>query len=560
MSKINLVIVASGLGSRLSPQTDHIPKFLINIGKNTGYVEMIRYWDRLLDLGAAESTLTVITHSSYKTLVQEYHDLYFPKINIRIKTVDEAKGSAHAIDSSCEHLNEKSVLFTWCDVLPVDDIDLSALGNNQGVIGKKFCTIFTNYNNSNRYGVEYQFETKNVKPFIDKKERGGCFGLYHVPYFKTKNESGYIQYQDGQDFIEVLEQFGDIREQRIDNIIDFGDKPKLLRTRSNADSAREFNSIKFIEDFVFKEAINEQGFNIIEKEINWYSWLDKLIQMREVIERPSTPRIWFSEDKKSFFMTRVKGVPIVEAWPQLSEVDRHYVLSQLIYQQKKIFNLGVEHNIEPSCEYSQKTDSSRLLCDVEIESRTKLINRYNEIRKVISAFGKISTVNDYKLKIDDPLITIGLLSEAILDYYRTNIGIPYGFIHGDLQFSNSLVDLNTMKVSIIDPRGYFGKTLGAGLEDYDTGKLLYALSGYDTFNSSNTFHLKTLKDGHIDFCIEVPSHKGVEELIDNHFRPIHHLWCAVNFIGLAQYIKNDPIKSLAAHYHGLMLAERALGL
>ena len=36
-----LVIVAGGLGSRLAPLTDGIPKFLVNIGKNTGYVEIL---------------------------------------------------------------------------------------------------------------------------------------------------------------------------------------------------------------------------------------------------------------------------------------------------------------------------------------------------------------------------------------------------------------------------------------------------------------------------------------------------------------------------------------
>jgi hypothetical protein len=40
------------------------------------------------------------------------------------------------------------------------------------------------------------------------------------------------------------------------------------------------------------------------------------------------------------------------------------------------------------------------------------------------------------------------------------------------------------------------------------------------------------------------------------FKPVHYYWLAVNWIGLAQYIKNDPVKSVCAYYHGLYLANK----
>ena len=61
---MNIVIVAGGLGSRLAPLTDYVPKFLVNIGKNTGYVEQVKYWDKLDCI----DSLTVIVHSKYKDL------------------------------------------------------------------------------------------------------------------------------------------------------------------------------------------------------------------------------------------------------------------------------------------------------------------------------------------------------------------------------------------------------------------------------------------------------------------------------------------------------------
>lgn len=535
---MQLVIVAGGLGSRLSPLTDNIPKFLVNIGKNTGYVEMIRYWDRQLELREFNA-LTVIVHSAYEQIVRAYHELYFPKIPLTIKTVDVANGSAHAILSTCEHLISDEVLFTWCDIIPGEDIDFKKI-NNAETFGMSN-VIFTNYNNSNRYGlVPANGSVLYKKPVLLENERGGCFGLYYVNHFTTE-----VSYNDGQDFIEILEQYGNIVEHELKSVIDFGDMPKLRRTQAKADEAREFNSIEFVGDYVLKQAMNEQGRKILKKEVEWYQHLDKLVQPHN--SRPAVPRTWIASDSSGFFMTKVQGIPIWKAWHQLSPVDRAHVLSQLIQQRRHLFELQ-------TCEPGLPT----VLEDVKQEALTKLIDRYDEIKGVLDAFGPIRSVNGHHLSELDPIKTIRRVHDALADYYSNGVlENEYGFIHGDLQFSNSMVNLDTMEVTIIDPRGYFGKTSLLGLEDYDIGKLLYALSGYDSFNTSRDFFISRERTA-LAFDIPAPSHNGVEGIMIGHFKPVHHLWLAVCWIGLAQYIKNDPIKSIAAHYHGLVLAEKCL--
>lgn len=535
---MNLIIVAGGLGSRLAPLTNNIPKLLVNIGKNTGYVEMIRYWEKQIDFKDTSNTLTVVVHSAYAALVLEYHKLYFPQMQLIVKTVDAAKGSAHAILSTCGHVVGKEALFVWCDVIPVDDIEVNSLST----VYDGANVIFTNYNNSNRYElVSTSANSAHMKPMISPTERGGCFGLYFIPKFHVD-----VQYQDGEDFIDVIHQFGKIREHRLQNIIDFGDMPKLIRTRSKADEAREFNSVEFIDEYVLKQATNNQGRTILEREMNWYKELDRLVTTSKV-PRPAVPRTWIATDGSGFFMSRVKGVPIWKAWPDLSPVDRNYVLSQVIKERESIFNLRAKSPGLPT-----------ILEDVKTEAHTKLLNRYAEIRGVVSSFGQIESVNGHTLRELDPERTINRLHEAISSYYTNRARTKYGFIHGDLQLSNSMVDLDTLKVTIIDPRGYFGKTELAGLEDYDIGKLLYALSGYDTFNCSREFHIKQIRYGVIEFDIPEPSQVGIENIMDSHFKLIHRLWLAVCWIGLGQYIKNDPVKSVCAHYHGLVLAEQAL--
>jgi hypothetical protein len=259
------------------------------------------------------------------------------------------------------------------------------------------------------------------------------------------------------------------------------------------------------------------------------------------------PKAWVATDKSGFFMSRVQGVPVWKAWPMLSEVDRLHVLQQIIDESQKIFDLGRE-----------RVDVATVVRDVCVEAELKLLSRYEEIKGMIASFGEVREVNGIELTITDPTETIMKVSSALEGYYSQWNRLDYGFIHGDLQMSNSMVDLNTMRVTIIDPRGYFGKTVGSGLRDYDTGKLLYALSGYDLFNYSKNFGIKTLEKGRMNFVVPTPSHKGVASVVGEYFKPVHRLWLAVCWIGLAQYIKNDPVKSVSAHYHGLTIAESAL--
>lgn len=536
---MHLVIVAGGLGSRLSPLTDNVPKFLVNIGKNTGYVEMIRYWKTQLPIVSdGTSSLTIIVHSKYKDLVNEYHKLYFPDVPLIVKCVDEANGSAHAILSTCHHLVGSSVVFAWCDIIPVGDLQLDSFSE----LYHGANIVFTNYNNSNRYGLVRTGEGwADVRPELVPNESGGCFGLYYVNHFTTS-----VEYKDGQDFIEILHQFGKIREHRLANIIDFGDMPKLRRTQEHADEAREFNSVEFVgNDYVLKQATNHQGKAVLKREIEWYKRLDELLNP-DLDMRPAVPRTWIASDNTGFFMDRVQGVPIWKAWHDLSPVDRSFVVTQLIEQREDLFSLDV-----------QDVPTEIVIRDVQIEAHTKLLDRYNEIRGVLDAFGTIKTVNRWTLREPNPEVTINRLFGALKAYYESNGPHQYGFIHGDLQFSNSMVDMKTRKVTIIDPRGYFGKSVGLGLEDYDIGKLLYALSGYDSFNSSREFFI-TRERTALCFDIPHPSHDGVQGILTEHFKYVHQLWLAVCWIGLAQYIKNDPVKSIAAHYHGLMLAEKAL--
>ena len=123
---------------------------------------------------------------------------------------------------------------------------------------------------------------------------------------------------------------------------------------------------------------------------------------------------------------------------------------------------------------------------------------------------------------------------------------------------STFYESDTGKIFFIDPRGYFGKSELMGLPEYDIAKVYYSLSGYDLFNYSNDFHIGSLESGQLQFAIPKPNLDGCLELMNSEFYYVHQLWLAVIWIGLAGYIKNDPVKSLCAHYHGLAMAEQVL--
>jgi len=543
---MNVVIVAGGLGSRLAPLTNNVPKFLVNIGKNTGYVEQVKYWlqycdfavpddlkDDLKDVqGLDPGSLTVIVHSAYADLISAYHKMYFPHVPLIVKTVDVANGSAHAILSTCDHLDGKAVFFQWCDVMPGCSIPANEMI-------EYYCganVVFTNYDHPNRYGLTRTgVGWADVKPTLQEDGRGGIFGLYYVPHFHTS-----IVYQDGQDFVEVIDLYGKIREHKVQSIVDWGDKPKLERTRDTADHAREFNKVEFHGELVLKSALNEQGEQLIRREINWYNEL----LSRAALDEVPRPAHWPHPTGASFVMQRVHGVPVFEFWKTLDSENRGLVLDRIFV---------LMDSLHASVKIPGVYLNGDLGRDLKIEAYTKLLDRYDQIKDVITAFGPVTEVNGWKLKNSDPRETIKQLYEELCKHYDEET--PYCLIHGDMQMSNTMINPDTMEVSIIDPRGYFGKSELFGLADYDIAKMLYSLSGYDLFNYSRDFHISTLKEGIIKFDIPRPELGGCD---DSRFSRVHCLWLAVIWIGLGGYIRNDPIKAMCAHYHGLALAEHML--
>jgi hypothetical protein len=129
----------------------------------------------------------------------------------------------------------------------------------------------------------------------------------------------------------------------------------------------------------------------------------------------------------------------------------------------------------------------------------------------------------------------------------------YSLIFGDCQFSNILINPDSINnILFIDPRGYFGNTNIHGLEEYDYAKVLYAISGYDSFNNEY-FNLKNIdiENNSLEFTINGIFYE--KEIINKYFNKVHKAFLVIIWLSLSEYSKNNIWKCIASYYYGLYL-------
>ena len=479
-----VVIVASGQGTRLYPLTKYIPKVLVTF-KNKPFIEhMIEYWQQF------SKNIIVIYNKEYDSLMKFYCNKYK---NFTTIYFNEVTGTADTINKSItnEYYN-KNILFTWCDILPEDKIDVNKLTNT---------TIFT-------YGKECRYCAYNNK--IEKCKEGNIIGLYYI-----KNYKGIQKYVLGEDICDVfVKNFGNFNTYQLYNLTDVGDMPKLLKYITNDYQTRFFNKLTTENDFIIKESVNEQGNEIIKKEINWYTNIDKFNFI------PSFEKV----DEYKFKMSRLDAKPLYKLFNE-SSLEKKRIYLGLIYD-----NLNLLH--QKTIQVSNDT----VIEDILIESKTKILDRIEKIKPLLNYFD-IKYVNN--IKVDDFTSVLSELQDILLK----NLPSEYSFIHGDCQFSNILGTDD--KIYFIDPRGYFGRTLLYGDRDYDYAKVLYALTGYDAFNNNELFSFE-LENQNLVFEIK---NNLIEEL-NIQLNQRVKAWLVIIWFGLAQYNSNNVLKCIASYYNG----------
>lgn len=612
--KKTVVIVGSGLATRLYPITNIIPKMLVNYGHETILKQTVTEYIRV----GVERIIITVSSENHKEMVSEYikTNIELGSIETIIEVVDEPIGSLWAIAKIAKYLDDgfEGIMFNWSDLIPSFGPDFK-WGQNM---------VYTNGHVKCRYKAETKFVHGSPRTSISEDEDGNVVGIYQTktnPFYALYNHKcadlkNYILSTKTRevDFIRLL--MGELHEYHSRTIfplstsnvdvIDLGDFFKLkVYSADIKTTGRSFNSVVIdsVAKTVTKTALTGRAKELQKKELDWYYTVD---------DSELVPNILYV-DKERFVMEELTSTNSL----YMNSSNEH-----MIGIADTLVNL---HTKEPITVSNRQT-----LEDVSVEV-SKMNSRFNEIRYIIKAFedsnpGDAILVNGKRFErntYDTGLIES--LSQAALETI-TGLIIKHpnwlmnktGLIHGDTNLSNLIVteDVNTKykvtgfnihktqyvyKTKMIDPRGYFGNTEMKGLIGYDYMKVLYGFSGYDEFNSNpvnKDLVVNYVKSG---YSVEVPkrpihgsSGKVVMERFKNlltsdktskddldkvlnrwfisnrdrhakilsteygDYEILCELWLGVIWFNLSGYFSNNPYKAAVAYYTGIDIITTAI--
>jgi hypothetical protein len=294
------------------------------------------------------------------------------------------------------------------------------------------------------------------------------------------------------------------------------------------DKTRPFNKLTIDGSVVIKEAINEQGGKLAEREVKWYEYAIK----RRIIV---TPRIYSTAPLK---MERIDGKNIYE-YNNLSFSEKAGILRKLTDSLKSL------HSLErvPADSFS-----------ISEAYYGKTVNRLRKIRDLIPlADKKIIIVNGRECR------NVFFLKREFQKSIEDIRCGGFAFIHGDCTFSNIMLRSSGEPV-LIDPRGYFGFTELYGDPNYDWAKLYYSVAGnYDRFNlkdfrltvGKNSVELNIQSNNWEDMEGEFFKLTGADEWT---IKLLH----AVIWLSLTTYAWQDYDSICGAFYNGIYYLEEIL--
>jgi beta-phosphoglucomutase-like phosphatase (HAD superfamily) len=494
-----VAIIASGEGSRLMPLTKNIPKLLVSFNDRSILNHIVEYWIKYT------KKFIIVINANYNNIVKFYLDLM--NIDYEIINVNSSKGqeNSYTIHKSLynEKFKNKKILITWCDIFPVSEIPLDIFNDN---------IIFT-YKNYGRYDA-----SDNT---IIKKPYGNIIGIYYFPNFK--NIEIFEPYMDICDC--YLNHYDTFKVYEINDLIDIGDMTKLdsLIQNKNQYITRYFNSItNTSNNTLIKKSLCPYGDTVLLNEMNFYRHYHYLDTFPKIIKY----------GLNYYEMENINGITAHTYFKSSTFKEQVNLIKELL-----LF-IQTFHSND-----TIPVSKNQLLNDIDIEFRLKVNKRLKNVSVIINEFNYIKTVNGIEISHSIKYIKENLYNK-VQNYFKNKN--EYQTIHGDPHMSNIL---KGDKLYFIDPRGYFGTTKLFGLPEYDIGKIVYSLSGFDYFNSDAKMHFYIDKtniivdiNNSIDLFINLFNEPSI--LID---------MTILHWFGLADYNRLNIHKCVSAYFYGIYL-------
>lgn len=486
---LSVIIAAAGLGKRLFTETTEIAKPLVYHKNKPIIAHLIDEYRTLSD----NIIVVVSSDDKGKLLASWLIDYYKSPQWLNIIEQGTPSGTNDATTKALSFVGDNDeCLVSWADfVIPQDTTTHILLGNKND-------KLFFTANMECRFGLENN-------RIIEKQSNPGFLGLY---YFRHKPQLDTTHNDLIENFIGQS-----VKTANID-AISLGTIKDLINAQSfQKQSNRFFNDVQITNDQVIKTAYNDQSIGLQDKETNWYVNASDSLQQY----LPG-----YKTDKNRLILNKIIGTSLQDA-----KLDKDFWRHKL---PKLIEALHTDH----------QSVNQQSCIDTYI---LKPQNRLNEVKNTIDAwFGKSKVING----ID---FSDWAISQPPKDLYPEY----FTFIHGDLQFSNTMID-NDGHIKMFDPRGYFGKTLLYGDPSYDIAKLAYgAIDNYHLINSGK-FALHKLNNNNTIFVHQTNSistdmdyfFTWARERYDISKEKLNFLIVGI-WLSLTSYIIDSPLAIIASY-------------
>ena len=527
----NVVIVAGGLNTRMK-DLSVFPKILFPLQESSSIL--------------AHDVEQFEGKKVYLVINEKYYDMvvnYCQRNSIELKDIiktSNTDGSANTLKEISEYLPTENTLLVWSDLIiehfPLLE-SLSKLTDKNHVIFTQEGSYRFKVVESNNCCFPHRVAIYPVAPPKPEDETAVCGNVPGIYFYKelpdfSKIPENYHNY----DYLEFIAEFYSEDTELCSvgtSLIEFRDREKFKEyyTKDSEEHSipRFFNTLNIDREkkTLTKTCTNPEYAHLIVKEQNWYGKVKQagFDGVPKVIGGSNT-----SDNSKASIT-----MELLEGYETASEYSRGKSQEEI----KKM----VEKIIEKAEELHKHTCPVEFV-DVQEDYEEEFINK---------VFRRCDSIKDMLINYDREKLG-RLLAKAcsVLYHSKCKIGImpntTYSLIHGDLNGSNVMYNPKTEDVKFIDPRGYFGKTKVYGPEEYDFAKILYFISGYDSFNKGRAIY----NDWKFEQVLETWN------IPDKLMTWYNWIILGIIWIALAQYIGQDIMKANLAYEHGMEILENQL--
>ena len=298
----------------------------------------------------------------------------------------------------------------------------------------------------------------------------GYFSFRNIALFKRALENNI-------DFVSALKEYNNTNPFKLklgENWLDFGHSNLYYKSKVKLNVTRYFNKTEAKLNYILKSSIDKQK---IINEFNWFKNLpDKITSY--------SPRVWDLDSDIASYKIEFIGAPTLqEKWVFGNLPDKFF--ADTIKNLFELISKMYSHRYECELKY-KKSILKKIYIDKTEQRLSEFISdsKFNPDINITINNVNYPTLNEFKKEV------FLKLNKRIDNITKSGLNL----MHGDLCFSNVLLDNRSNSIKMIDPRGSLGDDVfngncNVGDYGYDVAKFGHSLIGNYDFIVTGFYNL-----------------------------------------------------------------------